>query len=332
MKGGESRSSQIRFNTISEYYRNLLYHSRLHSQANIRELNRIRKFTRELLRKYYNLNENIEEHKNWLNNLNDNDRILYLDHIIYQDPLPSNVQAPLQIMTYQALGPPNIFQQIPLSLDIPHSHRSRHTGITVPPLIRQARGNKYKNSKKNYKKKKSKIPSRSTRKAKGTGEDFRVIKSILTNQLPRQHNILPEEAELIARHYSASILQKHSRKYIYTKRQLRQRFEDFNLDTGEDYDPMDPDLIPLVIKASQLLKRQDYQNPFWRKIIGLIFIGLHESEYYRRPKPENYIIIENAFKKILNNVMNYDATIHPNYFEDDYLYRELVEYVLGHND
>ena len=44
----------------------------------------------------------------------------------------------------------------------------------------------------------------------------------------------------------------------------------------------------------------------------------------------NYIQTEAAFMDILKNVMNYQET--RDYLYDDYLYTELVEYVLGHND
>jgi hypothetical protein len=176
-------------------------------------------------------------------------------------------------------------------------------------------------------KKREKHKKHKTR-AKGTGESFK-NKKVIISQLSQKK--LPEDlTKRIQRHFAATTMQKYSRKYVHTKKQLQARFEKYNQNTGEDYDPMDPELTELVKVASRILKRHDYKNPFWRKVMGLIYIGLHEEQYTGGPGSQYYNKTEDAFKKILKNVMNYEET--HNYLEDEYLYTELVEYVLGHND
>lgn len=168
-------------------------------------------------------------------------------------------------------------------------------------------------------------------KGKGSGETFR--KNKVTISLLSQKNLPQELTKRVQRHHAATSLQKYTRKYIHTKRQLRRRFENYD-ELGGDYDPREEEIVLLSNIASKILKPQDYRDRFWRTVIGNIYIGLHENRLFREVGSINgsinYILTEAAFMDILKNVMNYQET--ENYLQDDYLYTELVEYVLGHND
>ena len=129
---------------------------------------------------------------------------------------------------------------------------------------------------------------------------------------------LPEDLKkLTTRHFSASTIQDYNKKYK-SKRQLKRDFEEYNINTGSDYYPMDPDLSVLVERASVILKREDYKSIFWKTVMGNIMIGLHENQYVGGPYAKYYNQWEEAFKVLLKNVMNYDEN--PEYLEDEYLY------------
>ena len=165
------------------------------------------------------------------------------------------------------------------------------------------------------------------KKGRGTGESFRNNK--VTISLLSQKDLPVDITKRVQRHHAATSLQKYTRKYVHTKRQLRRRFENYD-DLGGDYDPREDEIVLLTNIASRILKPQDYRNRFWRTVIGNIYIGLHEYRIFREVGSINYIQTEAAFMDILKNVMNYQET--RDYLYDDYLYTELVEYVLGHND
>jgi hypothetical protein len=157
-----------------------------------------------------------------------------------------------------------------------------------------------------------------------------------------QKNLPNELTKRVQRHHAASTLQKYSRKYLHTKRQLCERLDYFN-DIDGVYDPTNPEIVLLITAASKILKRQDYDDPFWRSTIGRVYIGLKQYSPVG-PNWNNYMRTEIAFKKILINVMEYSIPFwrqrydrlsgrrEIGYLEDEHLYTELVEYVLGHND
>lgn len=157
-------------------------------------------------------------------------------------------------------------------------------------------------------------------KGSGTGEEFK-DKKVIIDQFTQKK--LPQDlTKRITRQFSASTIQDYQRKYI-SKRRLKHDFEQYNINTGNNYDPMDPELVELVEMASRILKREDYNNPFWRRVMGDIYIGLLENQYIGGPGSIYYNKCEIAFKKLLKNVMNYNNT-NQNYLDDEYLYQELV--------
>ena len=179
--------------------------------------------------------------------------------------------------------------------------------------------------KKTYKKK--------TYKKKTTGgASGRTFRSKVNSirQLSRQKNLPPEISQLIEAGYSQHVIERYIMKYRQ-KMRLKRDFTAYSDATDDEYNPMDPQLVNLTRRATEILNRNDL-NRYWKNILAKIFMGLHLHEldggrdaiYYNQTEVNFFILIKIFF--------NYDVDettylISPG---DDFLYdnflHEYLEY------
>ena len=120
-----------------------------------------------------------------------------------------------------------------------------------------------------------------------------------------------------------SAIQRKTKKKL--KAQLKYRFQLYNESIHNNYDPKDNTLPYLTEMAAKLLTTKDFNDKFWRDVLGNILIALHENPPGGR-FGNRYRNTEKNFKIIIFNLLDYNI-INSGfaYLNDEYLNDLLVK-------
>ena len=118
-------------------------------------------------------------------------------------------------------------------------------------------------------------------------------------------------------------IQRKTKKNLKT--QLKHRFQLYNNSINYNYDPKDNTLPYLTEMAAKLLTKKDFNDKFWKDVLGNILIALHDNPP-GGPFGNRYKNTEKHFKTIIYNVLDYDIINSEfAYLNDYYLHNLLVE-------
>jgi len=170
---------------------------------------------------------------------------------------------------------------------------------------------------------------RKTRKARGIASEF-TKKALMINNLPKLNQDTKREIiKEIKRDDAAKMIQTVNRDYKLKR--LKQEFTIYERNEGDpnQLDPMDRELAELLERAVKILTINDIKNKYWKKILGKIYIGLHENENQDGPGARFYNRTENSFQVLVKRLLDYNFTNNQDYLRSEYLYNELVIPILG---